>query len=263
MACKEVEPKIIDYLEKKLEEIHIKWYVNMHCVFKKPKKDAVTGAPTDDFKTEDVYQASKTYSAIQPEDIDDVIPEVFQTISNTYQEFQRECSGWILDHVEKVEIHTATYEPLMGTSYIELPPHLRKSTSIVNIQNKDNKCFLWSVLAHLHPAKMDKYRVTNYTPYKDELDVSGVSFPMRISQVKIFERKNKLSINVFGLDKDDKIVPVTLSKTDYEVKVNLMMISKEENNHYCLIINFNGLMRGHTKCTTASTASMVLFVKIC
>ena len=142
MACKEVEPKIIDYLKEKLEETHIKWYVNMHCVFKKPKKDAVTGAPTDDFDTEDIYQASKTYSAIQPEDIGDVIPEVFQTISNKFQEFQREGSGWILDHVEKVEIHTAIYEPLMGTSYIELPPHLKKSRSIVNIQNKDNKCFL-------------------------------------------------------------------------------------------------------------------------
>ena len=47
----------------------------MHCVFKKPKKDAVTGAPTDDFDTEDVYQASKTYVAMNPEEIDNVIPE--------------------------------------------------------------------------------------------------------------------------------------------------------------------------------------------
>ena len=65
------------------------------------------------------------------------------------------------------------------------------------------------------------------------MDVSGLSFPVQISQVKIFERKNKLSINVFGLDKDDKIVPVTLSKNDYEVKINLMMISKEENVRRC------------------------------
>ena len=113
---------------------------------------------------------------------------------------------------------------------------------------QDNKCFLWSVLAHLHPAKENKHRVTNYTPYEDELDVRGVSFPMQISQVKIFERKNKLSFNVFGLDKDDKIVPVTLSKSNCEVKINLMMISKEENNHYCFITNFNSLMRGRTKC---------------
>ena len=137
----------------------------------------------------------------------------------------------------------------METSYIKLPPHLKKTKSIVNIQNKDNKCFLWSVLVHLHRAKNKyKFRVSNYIPYED--DFSEVSFPIQISQVKIFERKNKLSINVFGLDKDGKIVPVTLSKTDYEVKINLMMISKEENNHYCLITNFNGLMLGRTKRTS-------------
>ena len=35
------------------------------CV-QEAKESAVTGAPTDDFDTEDIYQASKTYSAILP-----------------------------------------------------------------------------------------------------------------------------------------------------------------------------------------------------
>ena len=49
----------------------------MHCVLKKTTKDTVTGALTDDFDTIDVYKASKTYVAINLEEIDDVIPEVF------------------------------------------------------------------------------------------------------------------------------------------------------------------------------------------
>ena len=47
----------------------------------------------EEFHTEDNYQAPKTYNAIQPDDIDDVISEVFQTISNKFQEFQREGYG--------------------------------------------------------------------------------------------------------------------------------------------------------------------------
>ena len=120
-ALRELEPTIITYLKEKLEDDDIKWYVNMHCVFKKPKKDAVTGAPTDDFDTEDVYQASKTYVAMNPEEIDNVIPEVFQTISAKFQEFQREWFGWTLDHVVKEEVYTATYDPLVGSSHILLP----------------------------------------------------------------------------------------------------------------------------------------------
>ena len=77
----------------------------MHCVFKKPREDAVTGVPNDNFDTQDVYQASTNYVAMNPEE---------------FQEFKREGSGWTLDHVVKVEDYTATYEPLANFSFILL-----------------------------------------------------------------------------------------------------------------------------------------------
>ena len=249
-ALRELEPTIITYLKEKLEDDDLKWYVNMHCVFKKPKKDAVTGAPTDDFDTEDVYQASKTYTAMNPEEIDNVIPEVFQTISAKFQEFQREGSGWTLDHVVKVEVYTATYDPLVGSSHILLPLDLIDSRSILNIKNYDNKCFLWCILAHLHPANDHKTRVTHYTEYEHELDVTGITFPMQLNQIKVFEKRNKMAINVFGYDHEaKKIVPLRLTTFDHDTKINLLMISHEENNHYCLITNFNNLMRKRTNHT--------------
>ena len=58
-VLRELEPTIITYLKEKQEQSEIKWHVNVHCEFKKPKKH-VTGALTDDFDTE-FYQASKTY----------------------------------------------------------------------------------------------------------------------------------------------------------------------------------------------------------
>ena len=181
-ALCELEPTIITHLKEKLEENNIKWYVNMHCVFKKPKKDDVTGVPTDDFHTEDVYQASQTYTATTPDEIDKAILEVFQIISAKFQDFQREGSGWTLDHVVKVEVNTATYDPLVGSSYIPLPLGLIDSYSILNIKNYDNKCFLWSILAHLHPAKDHKNRVTHYTKYEHELDVTGITLPVQPNQ---------------------------------------------------------------------------------
>ena len=249
-ALRELEPTIITYLKEKLEDDDIKWYVNMHCVFKKPKKDAVTGAPTDDFDTEDVYQASKTYVAMNPEEIDNVIPEVFQTISAKFQEFQREGSGWTLDHVVKVEVYTATYDPLVGSSHILLPLDLIDSRSILNIKNYDNKCFLWCILAHLHPANDKKTEVRHYTKYEHELDVTGITFPMQLNQIKMFEKRNKMAINVFGYNHEaKKIVPLRLTTFEYETKINLLMISEETNNHYCLITNFNALMKRRTKHT--------------
>ena len=253
-ALRELEPTIITHLKEKLEENNIKWYVNMHCVFKKPKKDDVTGVPTDAFHTEDVYQASQTYTATTPDEIDEAILEVFQTISAKFQDFQREGSGWTLDHVVNVEVNTATYDPLAGSSYIPLPLDLIDSYSILSTKNYDNKCFLWSILAHLHPAKDNKNRVTHYTKYEHEVNVTGITLLVQLNQIKVFkvfERRNKTAINVFGYDqKAKKIVPLKLIKFDYNTKINLLMISHEENNHYCLITNFNALMKRRTKRTS-------------
>ena len=60
-----------------------------------------------------------------------------------------------------LELHTVSYTPLRGETYIPLPKELFDKKAITNIQNKDNKCFLWCVLRALnpkggHPERLDK-----------------------------------------------------------------------------------------------------------
>ena len=50
-----------------------------------------------------------------------------------------------------LEIHTPEFDPMKGSSYIPLPDWILNKKAIVNIQNKDEKCFLWCVLRYLHP----------------------------------------------------------------------------------------------------------------
>ena len=105
-----MEPEIIDYLKQQLKT-PIKWYISMLCIFIKIRTD-VEGNKTED--KNDIYQASKTYTCTQPYEIDEFIPEVLQTISGRFSEFQRERSGWILDHIVHIEVHTTTYDPLVS-----------------------------------------------------------------------------------------------------------------------------------------------------
>jgi hypothetical protein len=51
------------------------------------------------------------------------------------------------------------YRPLRGSSYIPLPIKLRTKRAIINVKNKDNKCFMWSVLAVLYPPQRDSERI--------------------------------------------------------------------------------------------------------
>ena len=65
---------------------------------------------------------------------------------------------------------------LNGTSYVKNP---LRSNAILNIQNNDKYCFIWSILASLHPCEhTHPSRVNNYIQYFNELN-----FKVLISQM--------------------------------------------------------------------------------
>ena len=84
----------------------------------------------------------------------------------------------MLDKILQIEVHTATLDPLQVSSYIELPKKVKHLKGVINIKNKhDNMCFLWSVLAHLHPITENTNQVYQYKPFQQELNVEGITFP--------------------------------------------------------------------------------------
>ena len=52
-------------------------------------------------------------------------------------------SGWIIELINQY-INISTYRLLSGSFYMDLPVELRSPRKgLINIKNKDNKCFLW------------------------------------------------------------------------------------------------------------------------
>ena len=52
-------------------------------------------------------------------------------------------SGRNVESIESQYISISTYRPLSGISYIDLPVELRSPRKgLINIKNKDEKCFL-------------------------------------------------------------------------------------------------------------------------
>ena len=65
-----------------------------------------------------------------------------------------EGSGWIIEFIESQYINISTYRPLSGSSYIDLPVELRSPRKgLINIKNKDKKCFLWRHVRHINASK--------------------------------------------------------------------------------------------------------------
>ena len=55
--------------------------------------------------------------------------------------FQNEGSPWRLRSIIRLELHTVSYKPLRGETYILLPKELANKKAIINIKNKDKQCF--------------------------------------------------------------------------------------------------------------------------
>jgi hypothetical protein len=88
--------------------------------------------------------------------------------------------------------------------------------------------FLWSVLAHIHPVEVNAERTTHYAQYMDTLNVRGMDFPVKITDVKKCEKlKPTISINVFSHEKGEisPLYVTPLRERDHHV--NLLLLQKK------------------------------------
>ena len=61
-----------------------------------------------------------------------------------------EGSGWIVKSIESQSINISTNRPLSGGSYKSLPAKLKSQRKgLINIKNKDQKCFYGAMLGIL------------------------------------------------------------------------------------------------------------------
>ena len=156
-----------------------------------------------------------------------------------------EGTGWHFHSVICLELHTAEWVPIGGSSYIELPEYLKNKKAVTNIKNEDNKCFLWCVLRALNPKPTSPERLDKKLKEKENtLNMEGIEYPVRLLDINEFEKQNEtITITVFGYNEWDKVYPPRTSKhRNRSCKIKLLLIEKEGVSHYCLINNISRLV---------------------
>ena len=236
MALNDSEARITTALKSALKRHRgVKWYIVLTARYTKQRDGG-------EWITNEEMFASNAAALYEETAIAEQIATAFQQVFANAQAFEVEGSGWSLEEIEHVAIHTVAYQPLQASSYIELPSYIKHKRAVVNVQNSDNQCLKWSLLACLYPAAKNRERLSNYVQYEGALNMQGVSFPTPLSQLAKVERNNKLSINVFGYDKNDKVYPLRVSSHICEKHANLLYVTNERTSHYCWISNFSRLV---------------------
>ena len=176
-------------------------------------------------------------------------------LQNSFQEILYMIDVWInngsgcnVESVESQYINISTYRPLSGNFYMDLPVELKSlRKGLINIKNKDQKCFLWCHVRHVNPSKEHPERIKKTdTKIAEKLDYDGIEFPVQEKDFNKIEVKNNIWINVFG-DENRLLFLIYVSDQKFEDSFDLLLLIDDDKSHYMYIKDLDRFMFHKTK----------------
>ena len=168
--------------------------------------------------------------------IDGVIESCQNDIDLLSDVYTARGSGWILSSIDLLEVRVGMFIPHKGGCYKNFGSDSLNKKACINIKT-DEDCFMFAVLAGLHPAPFHAERTNWYIQFITRYDWEGVRGVVDLSQINTSERRNQnISINVYTLLSKD-VLPLRISQTIREHHINLLL----HKDHFFLIKNFNRL----------------------
>ena len=137
-----------------------------------------------------------------------------------------------------------SYKPLRGETYIPLPKEAADKKAIINMQNKDNKCFLWCVLRALNPKGDHQERLDKeFMGKENTLNMEEIDYPVSLKDLNKFEKQNpNITITVFGYERKSVYPFRNSANTDRDYNIILMLIEEGGVKHYCLVKGIERLL---------------------
>ncbi len=172
--------------------------------------DLMKPAPLDESEEKEttVYANSEMTTVYSDGLTDDQFFDMVEKMLSVLFIFASGGSGWVVSQINHVDVKMAQFQPIQGSSYIELPPNIKKCKYLLNIRNKDHNCFTYCFVAAYHmkygpsltrEGKSETYRTNPETYRGTGIHVPNGNYPapMSIKHMDDFEEKNVVNINVF------------------------------------------------------------------
>ena len=228
---------------------NIKTILYLHCIMTR----IVPGEPA--IVKEFAFHSKDLKLVLEETDESELYNEMAEEIEEEIQKVQNaEGSGWQFLKVIKLVLHTTKWEPLYGSGYIPLDPYLANKKTLINMQNEDDKCFMWSVLRALYPKDNHPERIDKDLKSKqDSINMDGICYPVNFRSIDRFEHLNSnISISVLGYNKEERVFPLKISKcTGCDNDIVLLLLKEavkgengeiKEKTHYTLVKNKSALI---------------------
>ena len=108
-------------------------------------------------------------------------------------------SRFVFDEALYLDVNFHQLNLMKGSSYLPLPDWLARKGAIVNPHNNNGECFKWSVITAENVGMKNPERVSNLRKFTDNYDWSGLEFPVSTKDIRKFETRNNVSVNLLAV----------------------------------------------------------------
>ena len=147
---------------------------------------------------------------------------------------------------------------------MDLPVELKSpKKGLINIKNKDQKCFLCCHVRHINPSKKHPKKIfKNWQKIAEKLDYDGIEFPVQEKDFNKIEMKNNICIKVFGYE-NRLVFPIYISDQKFKHSMDLLLLIDDDKSHYVHIKDFDRFLFHKKKTGFVEVVYNVLVVKVC
>ena len=217
-----------------------------------------------DIEYSSVYFNSITKTVINSEFS---LDKSFQEILYRFDNWIHEGSAWIIQSINGEYVNISMYSPLIVSFFVELPNEIKNpKKGLINIKNKDNKCFLWCHVRHLNLIKKHLERLKQEDKrLANNLNYEGIEFSISKKDYCKIEKQNSICINVFCYE-NIIIYLLYISGEKFSDCMDLLLIFEKTSHAMCILKISADLclikQRIKTKSTFAVVFCSVLVVKM-
>ena len=198
------------------------------------KEDCISTKSFEETRT--IYTKSEPLEIFMGSNTEDVIDKLFNTLLQRFQRAQETSnergSEFIPDSVELLEYELHKIDIIRAESYIVSPDWIASKKATINPKNeKDNKCFQWSIIAGLN------YNIIKEKELKKLLKFRRIDtdFSSHQRNWENFEQENNsIALNILFVSHNSEEIKLAY-KSSYNKRKNqviLLMINDEANNCY-------------------------------
>ena len=175
-------------------------------------------------------------------DMDEIVSAMIEHMKQQIENPALRDSKFVFDRIIHMDIDVHRLNLTRGSFYIPLPDWLAKKKVIINPKNSDLECLKWAVIAAMRWEEIDRdhQRISKLRRYEDNFDWDGIKFPASIRDIKRFESRNEITINILALE--DKEVYICRKGKEYDRVANLMLITDHNKKHYVVIKSLKRLL---------------------